>query len=420
VDETECVVIVEGQWSTPEQAALAHNFLYSGDRRYIEQPLKRTPPPIILKRNSVTSTKSVINQKNTNKQINENSEKTSSDRKVNGIQCSTSGENLNILESTRSRSAIKDSIATNDPAMCKPEFVKSLQDLSVVDGDHLVLECFIKGVPEPQVTWKKNKLPITSSDIINLKYRNGKAMLIINEVFPEDEGIYSCVAQNSVGVTETHCKLSVTIVKEKPAQEGKCLDTPPKILNHLESRVVKDGDSVTLTCRIGEAKHFDVVWLHNNKEIKSSKDFEYCSEANIYKLKIAEIYPEDSGIYTCEAFNNYGESFSTCTIDVVRSSEIENHIFLKFPMALTVIEDETATFECETKADISKVVWLKDGIPVNENNGRYSFTKDGNKYSFFIKNSKAEDIGQYQTKAFYGNDEKLCAFSLNVIGSDQA
>jgi len=65
------------------------------------------------------------------------------------------------------------------------------------------------------------------------------------------------------------------------------------------------------------AQKFDVIWLHNNKEIKPSKDFQYTNEANIYKLNIAEIFPEDSGTYTCEAFNDAGESFSSCTLIVL-------------------------------------------------------------------------------------------------------
>lgn len=47
--------------------------------------------------------------------------------------------------------------------------------------------------------------------------------------------------------------------------------------------------------RITNAERFDVIWLHNNKEIKPSKDFQYSSEANIHKLHIAEIFPEDAG-----------------------------------------------------------------------------------------------------------------------------
>lgn len=62
---------------------------------------------------------------------------------------------------------------------------------------------------------------------------------------------------------------------------------------------------------------FDVVWLHNEKEIKNSKDFQYKNDGDDYKLEIPEIFPEDGGIYTCEVFNDAGEAFSSCTLVVL-------------------------------------------------------------------------------------------------------
>lgn len=50
---------------------------------------------------------------------------------------------------------------------------------------------------------------LSSSEIIDLKYKNRTATLLINEVFPEDEGEYTCVATNSIGSDTTSCKLTV-------------------------------------------------------------------------------------------------------------------------------------------------------------------------------------------------------------------
>lgn len=114
-------------------------------------------------------------------------------------------------------------------------------------------------------------------------------------------------------------------------------DKPPRIVDHLKSAFVKDGEPVTLTCRIIGAEKFDVIWLHNNKEIKPSKDFQYTNEANIYKLIIAEIFPEDAGAYTCEAFNDSGESFSSCTLNVlVPGEQPKSPVFKTFPISATV------------------------------------------------------------------------------------
>lgn len=200
---------------------------------------------------------------------------------------------------------------------------------------------------------------------------------------------------------------------------GAKIDQPPKVVSHLESRFVKDGESVTLACRIIGAAKFDVVWLHNNKEIKPSKDFQYTSEANIHKLQVAEIFPEDAGTYTCEAFNDAGESFSTCTINVlVPGEEPKSPAFRQFPASATVASGEAATFVCEPEEPLLQLNWLKDGRPIDETGtagSRYAFTKDGNKYQLQIATCRADDVGQYQAKAIGKRGETLAAFSLNVF-----
>lgn len=51
--------------------------------------------------------------------------------------------------------------------------------------------------------------PLSSSDVVDLKYKGGVATLTINEVFPEDEGEYCCEATNSMGASKTKCKLKI-------------------------------------------------------------------------------------------------------------------------------------------------------------------------------------------------------------------
>lgn len=102
-----------------------------------------------------------------------------------------------------------DTVPAENSKMTAPIFEKSLMDLEIVDGQKLELECTVNGDPEPKVTWLKNNSIISSSEILELKYKNGVARLIINEVFPEDEGLYVCQAKNSVGKAETQCNLKV-------------------------------------------------------------------------------------------------------------------------------------------------------------------------------------------------------------------
>ena len=209
------------------------------------------------------------------------------------------------------------SVPPDDALMHQPSFTGSLpKALQVKDGEMLTLKCTVKGDPEPQITWFKNGEPLSSSDIIDLRYRQGLASLSINEVFPEDEGAYICKATNSLGSAETKCDLKILPMEQVSGKSGRG-DKVPRISEHLKSQEVMDGTPVTLSCKIGGATKFDVVWLHNEKEIKPSKDFQYAQEGDKYLLKIAEVFPEDAGTYTCEAFNDVGETFSTCTLAVI-------------------------------------------------------------------------------------------------------
>ena len=50
----------------------------------------------------------------------------------------------------------------------------------------------------------------------------------------------------------------------------------------------------------------EVLWLHNGKEIQESEDFHFDRNGNQCSLFIQEVFPEDNGKYTCEAWNQYG------------------------------------------------------------------------------------------------------------------
>lgn len=188
------------------------------DRKYIENPLKQAPPPVIIRQevkpSPVTNT---LNEASSNL--------TASGKKKYGKSDVTNSP-------SRSRSATKELICMfsllsiffraifnriflfllvppDDSLMCKPEFKKTLTNLTIKDGEELLLQCIVEGDPEPQISWSKNGNKISSSEIIDLKYKNGVASLRIAEVYPEDEGEYVCKATNSVGSTETKSKLTI-------------------------------------------------------------------------------------------------------------------------------------------------------------------------------------------------------------------
>lgn len=185
---------------------------------------------------------------------------------------------------------------------------------------------------------------------------------------------------------------------------------------------MNDGESTCLSCRIvcgnsAEAKKFDVIWLHNNKEIKPSKDFQYVKEGNIYKLQVAEVFPEDSGTFTCEAFNDAGECFSTCTVNVLVSGEENTQPkFKRFPKSASVQDGEPCEFVVEVEEELLTLEWYKDGRILDITQTRYKFEKSNSgTYSLKISKCSSTDVGQYQIKAVNKSNEAYVAFSLNVL-----
>ncbi|KAL1383363.1 hypothetical protein pipiens_013162 [Culex pipiens pipiens] len=305
----------------------------------------------------------------------------------------------------------------SDSMMCPPDFTRKLKDVVASDGEPLQLNCHVSGDPLPQIVWTKNGKKLTSSAVIDIKYKSGIASLRINELFPEDSGTYVCTAKNSMGETSTQCVLDVkkgpagTARPEKKGGSSKA----PIINKHAESGYYKDGSEVTIVCNISCPDPFNVIWLHDNREIKNTPDFEYLNDGDVYSLHIPEIFPEDAGTYTCEAFNKGGESFSSCTITVLSSSEQKDTpTFAKFPASLSVLDGAKAVFTCETYDSPTKLEWYKDGEPINESSNRYRFVKKDNKYTFTIAKCSFEDIGQYQVRVVTRQGDALASFSVNV------
>jgi len=426
-DETSAVVIVEdGKLTEDQLESLKSRYK---DRRY--DPSKDTTYTTSSSSSRVEQSSSSSHKSETThhtQSSSSSSHKSSSQSSSQVVTDNTLSQSSKRLQKpyggARSRSATKDLDVPDDSLMHPPVFKASLNDCTVVDGEPLSLKCTVDGDPDPKVEWHKDGTLLTSSDIIDLKYRNGVATLEINEVFPEDGGAYVCKAINSLGSAQTTCKLTIKPMGEGGKKSGssgsKSGDKPPRISEHVESKVVEDGSQVYLQCKITGAKKFDVVWLHNDKEIKPSKDFQYETVGDVYKLSISEIFPEDSGTYTCEAFNDAGEAFSTCTLFVkVANEEAKGPTFKTFPRSITICEGQKAEFSLEMDKPPLKVTWFKDGKPVDENDSKYKFTLDGKKkFSLEMVNSVLNDIGMYSVKVTSKKGESTAAVACNIIAQD--
>uniref|UniRef100_A0A2K5TUX9 Palladin n=1 Tax=Macaca fascicularis TaxID=9541 RepID=A0A2K5TUX9_MACFA len=106
---------------------------------------------------------------------------------------------------------------------------------------------------------------------------------------------------------------------------------PPVFTKELQNTAVAEGQVVVLECRVRGAPPLQVQWFRQGSEIQDSPDFRILQKKprstaepeEICTLVIAETFPEDAGIFTCSARNDYGSATSTAQL-VVTSANTEN------------------------------------------------------------------------------------------------
>ncbi|KAH0629800.1 hypothetical protein JD844_012187 [Phrynosoma platyrhinos] len=99
-----------------------------------------------------------------------------------------------------------------------PVFIKGLQNIKTSSDQLVVFECRIRASPTLQVCWyREHNQIIDSADFRILRKKACLSMvpeevctLIITEAFPEDSGIFKCVAENEFGAVASSARLFVS------------------------------------------------------------------------------------------------------------------------------------------------------------------------------------------------------------------
>lgn len=274
----------------------------------------------------------------------------------------------------------------------------------------------VESIPDPEIEWSLNGRIIKDS-VASQTFVNGLCTLQLRDLLPSDGGEYICTAKNSAGSETTTATVHVRVI-DKPTVEKKVGD-PPCIISPLQGLIVKDGDPLTLSCEISGCPKPEVVWFHNGKKVEDCDEFSYENKGETYKLVFAEVFPEDAGVYTCEASSIAGRTSCSCTLKViVPDEEVIGPVFTTFPQSLSVEEGTPAMFSCSFESNSVEVVWKKNGIKI-ENTGRFKFFANGNKFSFEIPAALETDTDVYCVSASDSKDSNSqWTFSLNVTVTD--
>jgi len=80
-----------------------------------------------------------------------------------------------------------------------------------------------------------------------------------------------------------------------------------------------EGTNIHLECRlqpVGDPS-MRVEWFVNGKPVKTGHRFRPAYDFDYVALDLLSVYPEDSGVYTCQARNQLGEAVTSCSVKII-------------------------------------------------------------------------------------------------------
>ncbi|XP_036170985.1 palladin isoform X7 [Myotis myotis] len=148
---------------------------------------------------------------------------------------------------------------------------------------------------------------------------------------------------------------------------------PPVFTKELQNIVASEGRVVVLECRVRGAPPLQVKWFRQGSEIQDSPDFRILQKKprstaepeEICTLVIAETFPEDAGVFTCSARNDYGSVTSTAQLVVTAANtedcsydstgESNSDHFQHFPPPPPILETNPFELAPKKPAEIQQV-----------------------------------------------------------------
>lgn len=91
-----------------------------------------------------------------------------------------------------------------------PQFLQPLpEEVEVDEGSKMKLSVRVAGKPTPKLQWMFGTKPLKKTSRIEMRENNGAQELVIRNVTPDDEGVYSCLAVNKFGEAFCDCEVIV-------------------------------------------------------------------------------------------------------------------------------------------------------------------------------------------------------------------
>ncbi|XP_039991071.1 protein sidekick-2 isoform X1 [Xiphias gladius] len=273
-----------------------------------------------------------------------------------------------------------------------PQFIKEPEKHITAEMEKVVdIPCQARGVPQPDIVWYKDALPIDPVKTPRYRVLVGGS-LQVNGLLPDDTGMFQCFARNLAGEVQTNTYLAVTSIA-------------PNITAGPSDSTVIDGMSVILHCETSGAPRPAITWQKGERVLASgSVQLPRFTLLESGSLLISPSHISDAGTYTCMASNSRGIDEASADLVVWARTRITTP-----PQDLSVIKGTKAIMTCGVTHDPSvtvRHVWEKEGTAINvQSIPRMRLDADG---TLHISQTWSGDIGTYTCRvtSVGGNDSR--------------
>ncbi|XP_068733585.1 uncharacterized protein [Montipora capricornis] len=241
---------------------------------------------------------------------------------------------------------------------------------SFIEGSHVNISCTGIGKVEPGVQWGHDGRVVSSG--------SGTAYLSFSDIKRSDEGIYTCRANNSAGITEKQVNVTVNY-------------KPEGITIGLSRYSVLQGGAVKVTCVVSASNPpvSEYRFFLNGKLRHTTNNSSEITIENLQRY-------QDNGNYSCEAQNSVGfaqsdKAFLNINVPVTIQPFTKN---------TTVTEGNPINLTCHANGlPVPSVVWKKDGQEIRSTsllNIESNWRSDSGRYICIANNT----LGKKEMETF--------------------
>ncbi|XP_077612743.1 roundabout homolog 3 [Crocuta crocuta] len=268
----------------------------------------------------------------------------------------------------------------------RPSFLRRPVNQVVLADAPVDFPCEVQGDPPPRLRWRKEdgELPTGRYEI------RSDHSLWIGRVSADDEGTYTCVAENSVGRAEASGSLSVHV--------------PPQLVTQPRDQMAAPGESVAFQCEtkgnpppaIFWQKEGSQVLLFPNQPLQPKGRFSVSPRGH---LNITDVQSGDAGYYVCQAVSVAGSVLAKAQLEVKGASFLDGlpPIILQGPANQTLALGSSVWLPCRVTGNPQpSIQWKKDGQWLQGGDLQLNLMANG---TLYIARVQEMDMGFYSCVA---------------------